>query len=71
VYHGFIGVAALPAGLATGWIWDRMGARWALGLNAACAAAAAAALAWLAFAGSLRRSLITEPPAPVRSRARD
>jgi MFS family permease len=71
VYHGFIGVAALPAGLATGWIWDRMGARWALGLNAACAAAAAAALAWLAFAGSLRRSLVTEPPAPVRTRPRD
>src|SRR5665811_596093 len=22
LYHGFVGVAALPAGLATGWIWD-------------------------------------------------
>ena len=24
LYHGLIGVAALPAGFATGWIWDRM-----------------------------------------------
>jgi MFS family permease len=56
LYHGLIGVAALPAGLATGWIWDRMGARWALGLNAACAAVAALVLSWLAFAGPLRRA---------------
>jgi len=71
LYYAFVGVAALPAGLATGWVWDRLGARWALGMNAACALIASAALAWLAFAGSLRRSLITEPPAPVRSRARE
>jgi len=56
LYHGLVGVAALPAGLATGWIWDRLGARWALGLNAGCAAVAAAALAWLAFGGPLRRA---------------
>jgi MFS family permease len=56
LYHGMIGVAALPAGLATGWIWDRWGARWALGLNAGCAALASLALCWLAFAGPLRRS---------------
>jgi MFS family permease len=56
LYHGLVGVAALPAGLATGWIWDRHGARWALGINAACAAVAAVALFCLAFAGTLRRS---------------
>lgn len=67
LYHGFVGVAALPAGLATGLIWDRWGARWALGLNAACAAVAAAVLFWLAFAGPLRRALIAESAAnPVR-----
>ena len=26
LYHGFIGVAALPAGFGTGWIWDHWGA---------------------------------------------
>jgi MFS family permease len=67
LYHGFVGVAALPAGLATGLIWDRWGAAWALGLNALCAALAAAVLFWLAFAGPLRRSLIPGgEPAPVR-----
>jgi len=67
LYHGFVGVAALPAGLATGLIWDHWGPRWALGLNAACAALGAAALFWLAFAGPLRRALVLEPgPNPVR-----
>jgi MFS family permease len=67
LYHGFVGVAALPAGLATGLIWDRWGSRWALGLNAACAAVAAALLFWLAFAGPLRRSqLAPADPNPVR-----
>ena len=67
LYHGFVGVAALPAGLATGLIWDRWGARWALGLNAACAALAAALLFWLAFVGPLRRSLsLAAAPNPVR-----
>jgi MFS family permease len=55
LYHGFIGVAALPAGLGTGWVWDHWGARWALGLNAGFAGLAALALAWIAFGGSLRR----------------
>lgn len=55
LYHGLVGVAALPAGLLTGLMWDRWGARVALGTNAACAALAAAVLAWLAFGGSLRR----------------
>jgi MFS family permease len=60
LYHGFVGVAALPAGLVTGLVWDRWGARWALGLNAACAAIASAFLFWLAFVGPLRRGLVVE-----------
>ena len=48
-------MAALPAGLATGLVWDRWGARWALGINAACAALAATLLFGLTFAGPLRR----------------
>lgn len=55
LYHGLVGGAALPAGLATGWIWDRMGAQVALELNAACAAVAAIALFGLTFGGPLRR----------------
>jgi MFS family permease len=67
LYHGFVGVAALPAGLATGLIWDRWGASWALVLNAACAALAAVVLFWLAFAGPLRRALVVESaPNPAR-----
>jgi MFS family permease len=56
LYHGVVGAAALPAGLGTGLVWDHWGPAWALGLNAACAALASAALAWLAFAGPLRRT---------------
>jgi MFS family permease len=59
LYHGMVGVAALPAGLATGWVWDHWGARWALGLNAACAALASLGLSWIAFGGSLRRRSVT------------
>jgi MFS family permease len=71
LYHGFVGVAALPAGLVTGLVWDRWGARWALGLNAACAALASGALFWLAFAGPLRRSLVSAyAPNPVRAYSR-
>ncbi|HXI58435.1 MAG TPA: MFS transporter [Polyangia bacterium] len=55
LYHGCVGVAALPAGLATGWLWDSLGARWALGMNAVFAAIASAFLASLAFGGPLRR----------------
>jgi MFS family permease len=54
-YNALVGVAALPAGIGTGWIWDRHGARWALGVNAGFAALAAVVLFWLAFAGPLRR----------------
>ncbi len=56
LYHGFVGVAALPAGFGTGWIWDHWGARWALSINAASAAIASLLLFWLAFAGTLRRA---------------
>ena len=56
LYHGLTGVAALPAGIATGWIWDRCGAAWALGINASCAALGAMFLFALSFAGPLRRA---------------
>jgi MFS family permease len=56
LYHGLTGVAALPAGIATGWIWDRYGAVWALGINASCAAVGAMFLFALTFAGPLRRA---------------
>jgi len=56
LYHGLVGVAALPAGFGTGWIWDHWGAAWALSINAACAAIASLSLFWLAFAGTLRRA---------------
>jgi MFS family permease len=68
IYHGSVGVAALPAGLLTGYVWVHMGARWALGLNAACAAVASIFLFWLAFAGPLRRRLISGvEPNPTRA----
>jgi MFS family permease len=56
LYHGLVGAAALPAGILTGWAWDRFGAPWALGANAACAALAAALLFALTFGGPLRRA---------------
>jgi MFS family permease len=56
LYHGVIGAAALPAGLGTGWIWDRWGAVWALSFNAGFAALGALWLFALSFAGPLRRS---------------
>jgi MFS family permease len=56
LYHGLVGAAALPAGLATGLIWDSYGPAWALGMNAAYAALASFCLAWLTFAGPLRRA---------------
>jgi MFS family permease len=56
LYPGLTGVAALPAGIATGWIWDRYGAAWALGINASCAALGAMFLFALSFAGPLRRA---------------
>ncbi|HVV52216.1 MAG TPA: MFS transporter, partial [Polyangia bacterium] len=59
LYHGLTGAAALPAGLLTGWIWDRAGAAWALGINASCAAAGALWLFALSFAGPLRRPSVS------------
>jgi len=61
LYHGLVGLAALPAGIGTGLIWDRWGPAWALGVNAAFAAAAAIFLAVQTFGGQLRRG-----PAAVR-----
>ncbi|HEY5090162.1 MAG TPA: MFS transporter, partial [Polyangia bacterium] len=60
IYHGIIGAAALPAGLGTGWIWDRWGAMYALSLNAGFAALAAIWLFALSFAGPLRRSAVAQ-----------
>jgi MFS family permease len=57
LYHGLTGAAALPAGLGTGWIWDRWGAAWALSINASCAAIAGIGLFVLSFAGPLRRQV--------------
>jgi MFS family permease len=57
LYHGLIGVAALPAGLGTGWIWDRWGAVYALSLNAGFAALGALWLFALSFVGPLRRTV--------------
>ena len=58
LYYGLTGAAALPAGLATGWLWDRGGAVWALGINAACAAVGAIWLFTLSFVGPLRRTAV-------------
>jgi len=55
LYHGLIGIAALPASIGTGLIWSKWGAVWALGLNATLSAAAAGLLMKLTFAGPLRR----------------
>ena len=44
LYHGLVGAAALPAGIGTGLFWDSFGPAWALGVNAAFAAAASAFL---------------------------
>jgi len=55
LYHGLIGLAALPASVGTGLIWSKWGAVWALGLNATLSAVAAGLLMKLTFAGPLRR----------------
>lgn len=43
-YHGVVGAAAIPAGLLTGLLWERLGAPVALGTSAALALVAAALL---------------------------
>jgi MFS family permease len=55
LYHGLIGAAALPAGIGTGLVWRHFGPAWALGLNAAFAAAASVFLFAMTFGGALRR----------------
>jgi MFS family permease len=46
-YNFIIGITAIPAGLLTGYLWQRFGALTALGTGSAVAALAAAALfAW-------------------------
>jgi MFS family permease len=55
LYHALVGFAALPAGFGTGFLWDRWGPTWALGANAAFAAAGSLFLFGLTFAGPLRR----------------
>jgi MFS family permease len=60
-YHGAVGVAALPASLVTGALWQRAGGAAALG---ACAALAALAAALLAASPRLLRSRAGPPPAP-------
>jgi MFS family permease len=62
LYYGFTGVAALPASIGTGWIWQHWGAHWALAGNAAFAALGALGLAWLAFVGPLRRAAVERAP---------
>jgi MFS family permease len=54
LYHGIVGLAALPAGMLTGWLWDRAGAATAFGASAVLAAVAAATLAALFWFGPLR-----------------
>lgn len=52
-YHGVTGMAALPAGLLTGMLWDRWGAGAAFAAGGALAALAAVALAVGARRGAL------------------
>ncbi|HEU4382602.1 MAG TPA: MFS transporter [Anaeromyxobacteraceae bacterium] len=51
-YHGAVGLGALPAGLLTGWLWERFGSRAAL---LACAGFATAAAMGLLLSSSLAR----------------
>lgn len=43
-YHAMLGALAVPSGLLTGFLWQRFGAPWALGLGAVVAAGASVAL---------------------------
>jgi MFS family permease len=57
-YHGLTGLAALPAGLLTGWLWESYGS--ALALSASAGLAALAGLGLLA-SRSLRRTAHAVP----------
>jgi MFS family permease len=54
LYHGLIGLAALPAGLLTGRLWDRVGPGAAFGACAVLATLAAAGLGALVLFGPMR-----------------
>jgi MFS family permease len=57
LYNGLIGVAALPAGLLTGWLWRLWGGPLALGVCAVLAFLAAGGLAVLALTTRTTRSV--------------
>jgi MFS family permease len=69
LYHGVVGLAALPAGVLTGWLWDRAGARAAFGACAATAAVAAFLLVALVRFGPLRRGRLQPRLPTVRAGA--
>ena len=54
VYHTAVGLAALPASLLTGWLWQAFGAAVAFGAGAALAGMAAVLL-WGLLGASGRR----------------
>ena len=51
-YHAMLGALAVPSGVLTGFLWQRFGAPWALGLGAVVAAGASVALVRWARAAS-------------------
>jgi MFS family permease len=55
LYHGAVGVAALPASLVFGWIWMRWGAGAAFGIGAGLALVAALMLTAVSGGGSQER----------------
>jgi MFS family permease len=60
-YHGVTGVAALPAGLLTGWLWGRSGAVVALATAAAFAGLAAVLLGAVARSTVVARASVASP----------
>jgi MFS family permease len=63
MYHGLVGLAALPAGLLTGWLWDRVGPGAAFGACAGLASLAAAGLGALVLFGPMRGPRTVAAPA--------
>ncbi len=66
MYHGLVGLAALPAGLLTGWLWDRVGPGAAFGACAGLSALAAGVLGALVLFGPLRATRFS----PIRAASR-
>jgi MFS family permease len=62
-YHGVVGLAALPAGLLTGWLWESRGAAVAFLTCAGLAGAAAVGLL-LGVRGRASPGGTSAPPAP-------